>query len=429
MHRVLAVAFALFLPAAAVTLLPAAAVTLLPAAAGAADIKTTLLHDAPDSNLGDNICDSDPDVPNLPDATVMGGELGQCTLRAAVQQANATAGADKIILRGNPYQLALAGAGEDAAATGDLDITSEIEIVGKGYQQSFVDAKKLKDRIFDVHPGAELTLSGTSLLNGKTAKDDFDPGAPGEVSGGCLRTAGDATLSQVFFFRCTSSDDGGCVSVLDGDLDLSFAIFHSCRAKNEGGALEVGAAADGVSLVRAAAGLCRAGTGSVIAAHSAIDLRNATLAGNRAKLGGAVTVLDGAAATIRNSTLTGNGALNLDASGGTMTVANTILADANADCLGAVTSGGGNLESGTSCGFASTNDQQSQDPLLSPLAFNGGSVPTRALTATSPAIDHGIDGASCEATDARNIARVDAPTVGVAVCDAGAFEFVPPPAP
>ena len=39
----------------------------------------------------------------------------------------------------------------------------------------------------------------------------------------------------------------------------------------------------------------------------------------------------------------------------------------------------------------------------------------------------GVDGASCETTDARNIARVDAPTVGVAVCDVGAFEFVPPP--
>ncbi|NCX97318.1 MAG: hypothetical protein EBX35_01675 [Planctomycetia bacterium] len=43
------------------------------------------------------------------------------TLRQAVIQANATPGADTIMLRAGTYRLTLAGADEDAAATGDLD--------------------------------------------------------------------------------------------------------------------------------------------------------------------------------------------------------------------------------------------------------------------------------------------------------------------
>ena len=412
MRRILAVSFAV----------------LLPVAAAGADIKTTLLNDVANAVPGDGFCDVDLDTPNPPDPDVPGAFLGQCTLRAAVQVANATPGPDRILLRTDTYELSLAGAGEDGALTGDLDVTSEVEIVGPGYQQTFIDAKRLKDRIFDVKPGGKLTLTKTSLMNGRTAKDDFDPGFPGEVSGGCIRSAGESILDEVFFFHCASSDDGGAVSVIGGTADISNAIFHTCQAKNEGGAVEVRALGD-ATISRAAAGLCRAGTGGVIAARGPLTLKHATFTANKAKLGGAVAVLGGAAATIHSSTLTSNGNVNLDASDGTMTVSNTIVWGAKTDCLGAVSSAGGNLEGATSCGFTTTNDQQSQDPLLFPLAFNGGLIPTRAIDSTSPALDHGLDGATCEATDARGGARVDVPGLGVAVCDVGAFEFQPPPAP
>ncbi len=401
---------------------------LLPLAAAGADIKATVLTDGVDADLGDGVCDVDLVTPNFPDPDNPGQFLGQCTLRAALQIANDTPGPDKILLRARTYELSLAGAGEDGALTGDLDVTSEVEIVGQGYQQSLIDAKRLKDRVFDVKPGGKLTLTKTSLLNGKTAKADFDPGAPGEVSGGCVRSAGELVFNEVFFFRCASSDDGGAVSVIDGTATLSNVIFHTCQAKNEGGAVEVTELGD-ATISRATAGLCRAGMGSVVAARGPLTLRHATLTANKGKLGGAVAVLGGAAATIQSSTITSNGNANLDASDGTMSVSNTIVWGAKTDCLGAISSAGGNLEGETSCGFTNTNDQQSQDPLLFPLAFNGGPIPTRAITAGSPAVDHGLDGATCEATDARGTARADVPATGVAVCDVGAFEFQPPPAP
>ena len=57
--------------------------------------------DAVDANSGDGIC-----------ATA----AATCTLRAAVQEANAHAGPDVVTLPAGTYALSLAGSGEDAAS-------------------------------------------------------------------------------------------------------------------------------------------------------------------------------------------------------------------------------------------------------------------------------------------------------------------------
>ncbi len=64
-------------------------------------------YDATDANAGDGIC-ADAD--------------GHCTLRAAVQESNALAGADIIVLPAGTYTLSITGNAEHAAATGDLDL-------------------------------------------------------------------------------------------------------------------------------------------------------------------------------------------------------------------------------------------------------------------------------------------------------------------
>ena len=363
-----------------------------------------------------------------------------CSLRAAVQRANELPGADVINLSGITYQLSLTGAGEDVALTGDLDVTSEIEIMAPtegSFATTVIDGKKAKDRIFDVKPGGVLTLRRTTLQNGKTAKEDFDPGAPGEVSGGCLRSEGDVSLDAVFLFQCSSSDDGGCMSVIGGTAQLFGTIFSSCRAKNEGGGLEL-TALGSATLERTTLFGCKAATGGAIAASGPLELRNGTLDFNKAKVGGGLATLGSAATLINSSTLASNGSSNLDRLGsGTVTVSNSILAYAKTDCVGAITSAGGNLEEGDSCGFGEENDQQNQDPLLFPLSFNGAAlgdppdvpasplVPVLSLHPDSPAIDHGLD-ASCETTDARGFPRDDVVDVGVAICDSGSFEFQQP---
>src|SRR5438874_7850918 len=58
--------------------------------------------------------------------------LGRTSLRAAIMEANALAGADTINVPAGTYALTRAGANEDAAATGDPDITGDLSIVGGG---------------------------------------------------------------------------------------------------------------------------------------------------------------------------------------------------------------------------------------------------------------------------------------------------------
>ena len=55
-----------------------------------------------------------------------------CSLREAIVAANANAGVDVITLPAGTYTLTIAGANEDAAATGDLDLTESVTINGAG---------------------------------------------------------------------------------------------------------------------------------------------------------------------------------------------------------------------------------------------------------------------------------------------------------
>jgi hypothetical protein len=94
---------------------------------------------------------------------------GECSLRAAIQESNATPGLGRILLPAGTFTLSLAGADEDAAATGDLDITDELEILGVGRDATIVDAAGI-DRVFHVPDTAldrvvrlhDLTLRGGS---------------------------------------------------------------------------------------------------------------------------------------------------------------------------------------------------------------------------------------------------------------------------
>src|SRR5262249_13404074 len=53
---------------------------------------------------------------------------GHISLRSAVQAANEHGGSNTIILPGGTFTMTVAGPGEDAAATGDLDITGNLTI-------------------------------------------------------------------------------------------------------------------------------------------------------------------------------------------------------------------------------------------------------------------------------------------------------------
>src|SRR5262245_35074071 len=77
---------------------------------------------------------------------------GLLSLREAVIQANAAQGANTIVVPAGSYMLTRAGTGEEAAVTGDLDLTAHVTIKGAGAGASIVDGAGL-DRVFHVLPG------------------------------------------------------------------------------------------------------------------------------------------------------------------------------------------------------------------------------------------------------------------------------------
>lgn len=106
--------------------------------------------DAADTNLGDGRC------------AVSIGLRGVCTLRAAVQEANARAEADTIVLSAQTYPLAILGFDLDANAnTGDLDLTDPAGVTIQGNGAIITSHY----RTFYIHADASATLNRLTIRN------------------------------------------------------------------------------------------------------------------------------------------------------------------------------------------------------------------------------------------------------------------------
>ncbi|MBI5383215.1 MAG: hypothetical protein HZA90_00865 [Verrucomicrobia bacterium] len=105
-------------------------------------------------------------------------------------------------------------------------------------------------------------------------------------------------------------------------------------------------------------------------------------------------------------------------SGSVTELLNTIVGNpaSTSNCLGVILDRGHNLASDGSLALTSPDSMEYVDPLLGPLADNGGPTLTMAPAPESLAIDGG-DPATCPSTDQRGVAR----PVGTA-CDIGAVE-------
>src|SRR2546422_6784672 len=143
----------------------------------------------------------------------------RCTLRAAIQEANAHTGPDTIMVPAGTYLLTIAGRGEDAAATGDLDITDDVTtITGAGAASTILDGNGI-DRIFEIaNPAAVVAISSLTIRNG-------DPGpVTGDTDGGGLYNSGTLTLSDVVVASNTApAGSGGGISSAN-DLTLNNCV-------------------------------------------------------------------------------------------------------------------------------------------------------------------------------------------------------------
>ena len=165
--------------------------------AGAATFAVNSNSDQSDAVPGNGVC------------SVM---AGLCTLRAAIQEANAFAGADVIQIPAGTYTLSIAGAGEENATTGDLDIRDDVTLEGAGSGVTILDGGAL-DRVLHMQPMNVATLSVTvrdvTIRNGATAD------APGagilHADEGSLLVE-DSTVSDDHVSGSTSNATGGGIS-------------------------------------------------------------------------------------------------------------------------------------------------------------------------------------------------------------------------
>ncbi len=177
-----------------------------------------------------------------------------CSLRGAIIAANTNAGVDPVIINLQPattYNLTLFNVTqENAAATGDLDITTilhPVTIIGgdsSGPNASIIDAAGLtsgnaRDRVFQViGPAVNATFQDLAIRNGQAADDGASGASTNPASqnstraGGCILngagidvnqvaviTGSSVTLTNVVIENCTTLGKGDSVINQNTALD------------------------------------------------------------------------------------------------------------------------------------------------------------------------------------------------------------------
>jgi CSLREA domain-containing protein len=392
---------------------------------GIATAKVTLLYaggyrvdvtvDGPDDNANDETCFST--------------QAGGCSLRAAVQTANAHPAVRHVIeLGAATYQV-------NSAMN---DIVSDIVIVGAGDQSTTVRSQPAQGGygLFALAVARTLTLARSSftdfgmrngavvnqtkgLLNvdGCTFKNNHSAGSGGVffVAGG-----GVARITRSTFTKNESF--GGCCSgwggVIDGEEgSTSISVTQSLAIENQSAWGSFAHITDGTKLL----------------------LENSTLYGNIATIAGTLAS-PGGEYTLRNDTIVGNTNTNTTPESAGLflfsdpahyTVQSSIIAF-NHDITGAenncnrrlqtltLTSNGGNVisDGAGNCGmyFTASADRLMTDPGLvtGPPTANGGVTDTIMPASSSTVLGAG---SNCPAVDQRGWPR------DLAVCDVGAVEM------
>lgn len=305
---------------------------------------------------------TDDTVDVTPGDGICADAAGDCSLRAAIIEANALPGVEEIALvDGATYQLTLPGGLEDQSFTGDLDIRSAVVITG--------DGTILGDES-DVSMSVDAP-SGLTEFDGP----NFDGGFHGlEILNGSMVSVRHADFTTA--------------SVLVGDGDLS--VWSSSFASSWG---------DGI---RAEAGNVRLENVSMVGQSWSVDL---------------VTTFD-AAVVVVSSTLTVGRVEALSWGEGSIAVQSSVL---DIGCRGNLVSLGHNMvRPQGGCGSREIGDVDGPVyPTTQILEDNGGPVLTVQVDPYGPAVDGGLPTAcTLSGEDARGVARPFGPA-----CDIGAMEL------
>jgi hypothetical protein len=390
---------------------------------------------------------------------------GICTLRAAVAEANALAGDDTITFDPSVTSISV---------NGQIAISSNMTIIGNGpgvLTISNIAPLSATSRIFNITnfvvnlhgmtlTGGNLTGSGGAIQNtgNLTVTNCVVRNNLASSTGGGIRSTNNFTLldSVVLDNFSTASTSGG-ISFAGANLTIANSTIAGNRSFGNGGGINISATAS--ATIRNATirnNTAGASSGGIFTNRGIIT--NTTISGNIANGalatdgGGGVRIQAGTnSVSFVSCTITNNTAPNSTTGArsglwhetGTVNLSSTIIAaniaqDIQRDGTATLVSGGFNLigeNTSVTTEFPAglpngTNyvgtDASPLDPMLAPLANNGGSTDTHALLNSSVAVDKGS--AFGTTTDQRGFVRInDLPGVPNAPTgdgsDIGAFEF------
>jgi hypothetical protein len=329
--------------------------------------------DSVDSRVGDGACRT---------------LAGSCTLRAAIQEANALPGPDEIRVPAGTYELGIQPRNQNDIATGDLDITDSLTISGAGAGATIVDGGAPPagappqvhglDRLFDVSvDGGTVAFSGLTFREGNAS----------EYGGAIINnstatvTVSVATLTGNVAGKAGGAIDnhlGGEVDIRDSTVSSNFATeTGSALNNNRGGAMTVSNSAvsansaEAVGLNQALAGAGAIANNAELDTIGTITVTDSQISGNHSGGGrpGAISN-DGAGSvvvertTFSKNTATANGGAIFNGSG-QVTVADSTFTE------NAATDGGAIYSSADKGGLVAVRDSTF---VLNRAAGRGGAI-------------------------------------------------------
>lgn len=187
---------------------------------------------------------------------------GTCTLRAAVQAADNTGGANTIVVPAGTYTYTIPPASStdvNDPATGDLDVLNtngstggvQLTVTGAGSGSTIIDPNHL-DRAFSVdQTTSSLSISGVTIENGTAVTREGSSAYPystcdysyySYTCGGAIYSVGPLTLSSDVTLSGNHADYGGAVTndyagTGANSLRVADATFTGNTATYEGGGL------------------------------------------------------------------------------------------------------------------------------------------------------------------------------------------------
>lgn len=310
-----------------------------------------------------------------------------CSLREAVVAANALAGHDNISIPVGIYALTGAG-GENASASGDLDVTDSVSFNGSGMTTTQINGSGIENTIEVFDSAATFILTDLSV---------------GNADGDGVHAAA-SNISLLNTVVGENTDDG--VETTSGNVEL----LSAWAAGNLGDGIVT--TSGNVTVTRST--VSNNGDDGVETATGNIVTTNSTISTNTSD----GLVVEDANITVNWSTVALNESEGVQATESGLLVFHGALVANNteADCSPTVEASDNSMDTDGTCDL-SGGEVSNGTANLGPLQNNGGTTLTHALLTGSDAIDAG--GASCPEDDQRGEERFQG-----AACDAGAYEGV-----